>query len=250
MKKGLKVLAASLALAALCTPALVASEKMSVHASEVQVSESAPQVEVSATSPSIKSVFVFGAGSVSAAPDMATICLGVETLNHNLEEAVADNSETISGLVDYLISQNISDENIKTQNYNIYQRHDYSASSKFLGYQVSSTLEFVTTDLDGISSLITELTSLGANRLNGITFGCQDMSSYYTEALKLALEDAKTKAQVLSGQDMDILSINEEYAYTYVPCKKAGSLMSNSNSVMPGSFEIEAKVKVRFVNED
>lgn len=236
MKK-IKILAGCLAICALFIPSFKSLPTVKCDAIE-QVAIQSDETEKCAT--------VFGAGVVTASPDMATISLGVETQNQNLEEAVELNNSTIIAIVEYLTSNGIEEENIKTQNYTIFQKHDYTASPRFLGYQVSSNLEFVTNDLENIGSLITELTSLGANRLNGITFGCQDIKSYYNEALKLAIEDATNKANIILGQGAQLMDVEEQYSYTCVPYSKTEAILSNSKSVMTGKFEIEAKIKASF----
>ena len=236
MKK-LNILAGSLALCALILPSISKSPSATYNAVE-EVTVQTEDVNKYAT--------VFGAGVVTASPDMATISLGVETQDQDLESAVDLNNTTVSAIVEYLTSNNIAEDDIKTQNYTIYQKHYYTASPRFLGYQVSSNLEFVTNDLENISSLITGLTSLGANRLNGITFGCQDMKAYYNEALKLALEDATNKAKILLGENVNVADIEEQYSYTCVPYSKTETILSNAKSVMSGRFEIEAKIKASF----
>lgn len=239
--KGLKFLAGSLALCAAFVPFAMQSQTNNCLAAD--------SADAAIEQTLQKSAWVFGSASVSAAPDVATICLGVETQGQDLEEAVASNNQTVEELVVYLTEQGISEDDIKTQNYTIFQKHDYSASPRFLGYQVSSNLEFVTSDLENISTLVAELTSLGANRFSGITFGCRDMASYYNQALTLALEDAKSKAEILLGEGIEIASIDEQYSYACVPYSRTEAVMTSSKSIMSGRFDVEAKIKVRFVKD-
>lgn len=236
--KGLKFLAGSLALCAAFVPFAMQSQTNNCLAAD--------SADAAIEQTLQKSAWVFGSASVSAAPDVATICLGVETQGQDLEEAVASNNQTVEELVVYLTEQGISEDDIKTQNYTIFQKHDYSASPRFLGYQVSSNLEFVTSDLENISTLVAELTSLGANRFSGITFGCRDMASYYNQALTLALEDATNKAKILLGENVTVTDIEEQYSYTCIPYSKTEAILSNAKSVMSGRFEIEAKIKASF----
>lgn len=191
-------------------------------------------------------IVVYGGGKVSAAPDIAYVSIGVESLNSDLQLAVKENNDTIMSLITYLKENGIKEEDIKTKRYSVYQKHDYTYSNKFLGYQASSTLEIKFRDLDSVSGHITELTSLGANQLGGITFDCEDVTSYYQEALKLAIEDAKAKASTFTDRELEIAKITEECVYTCMPYRAADTLMSNAETVMKGSMEIEAKIKVVF----
>ena len=193
-----------------------------------------------------KSVLVYGGGTVTAVPDVAYVDIGVESLNSDLQAAVEENDQIIVKIIDYLKQKGISEDDIKTKYYSIYQKHDYSASERFLGYQVSSTIEFKTKDLQNLGEQIKELTSLGANRLGGISFDCEDISSYYQQALKLAVEDAQKKANALSSSPLNIIRIVEENVYTCMPYRLSETSLSTSSSIIKGSMQIEAKIKVIF----
>lgn len=193
-----------------------------------------------------RKIMVLGGGKVTAQPDVAYVEIGVESLNADLQTALDENNQIISSLIDYLQEKNVAEDDIKTKYYSIYQKHDYSASDRFLGYQVSSTLEFKCTDLNNLGTYIKDLTSLGANRLGCITFDCQDITSYYQEALKLAVEDAKSKAEALSSQPLTIVKIIEENVYTSMPYRMMETSLSNASTILKGTMKVEAKIKVIF----
>ena len=98
MKK-LNILAGSLALCALILPSISKSPSATYNAVE-EVAVQTENVNKYAT--------VFGAGVVTASPDMATISLGVETQDQDLESAVDLNNTTVSAIVEYLTSNNLS----------------------------------------------------------------------------------------------------------------------------------------------
>lgn len=196
--------------------------------------------------PSPRFVMVLGGGKVTAQPDVAFVEIGVESLNSDLQTALDENNQIISSLIDYLTEQGVSQDDIRTKYYSIYQKHDYSASERFLGYQVSSTLEFKCTDINNLGNHIKQLTSLGANRLGGISFDCLNTSSYYQQALKLAIEDAKSKAEALCDKPLSIVKIIEESVYTSLPYRMLETSLSNASTILKGSITVEAKIKVIF----
>ena len=191
-------------------------------------------------------VMVLGGGKVTAQPDVAFVEIGVESLNSDLQTALDENNQIISSLIDYLTEQGVSQDDIRTKYYSIYQKHDYSASERFLGYQVSSTLEFKCTDINNLGNHIKQLTSLGANRLGGISFDCLNTSSYYQQALKLAIEDAKSKAEALCDKPLSLVKIIEESVYTSLPYRMLETSLSNASTILKGSMTVEAKIKVVF----
>ncbi len=192
-------------------------------------------------------IVVFGGGKVSAVPDVAYVTIGVESINSDLNSATTQNNEALENIIDYLKENHISEDNIKTKYYSIYQRHDFSSSEKFSEYQVSSGLEIKFSDLDNLSTYISDMTELGANNLGCISFDCENASSYYQEALKLALEDAKNKATALVDDDLTICGICEECVYTCLPYRISDAkMLTNGNTLLKGNMDVEAKIKVIF----
>ncbi len=232
---------------------------LEVKALSPEVDENTSQVEIQedattdqndnnqqSTNETPSRIIVLGGGKVTAQPDVAYVEIGVESLNADLQVALDENNGVISNLIDYLQEKGVAEDDIKTKYYSIYQKHDYSTSERFLGYQVSSTIEFKCKDLNNLGTYIKGLTSLGANRLGCITFDVEDISSYYNEALKLAVEDAKSKATALSSQPLNVVKIIEENVYTCMPYRSIEASLSNSSTILKGTMKVEAKIKVIF----
>lgn len=154
---------------------------------------------------------VYGEGEIKYIPDLAIVTVGIETTNENLLEAQRQNNNAIDSVIQALLSFNVQKEHIKTKNFNVYQKFDYSESSeKFIGYQVSNYIEFETKAVDNISQIISKLMENGANRFNGVSFTLEDYSLAYNSALKLALENAKSKAAALCDEKLELVEIVEQ----------------------------------------
>ncbi len=194
----------------------------------------------------VAKIIVYGGGKVTVKPDIAYISIGVETVNSNLQTAIKENNDSIIAIIDYLKSKNIEENDIKTKYYSVYQSRDYTTSEKYQQYHISNTIEYKTTDLENIGTQITELTELGANRLDNIQFDCSDISNYYQKALKLALEDAKQKAASFTSAQLTIDKITEENIYTCMPYRSIDAYAKNAETVKSGNIEIEAKIVVVF----
>lgn len=194
----------------------------------------------------VAKIIVFGCGKVTVKPDIAYISIGVETVNSNLQTAIKENNDNIIAIIDYLKSKKIEENDIITKYYSVYQSGDYTTSEKYQKYHISNTIEYKTTDLENIGSQITELTELGANRLDKIQFDCSDISNCYQKALKLALEDAKQKAASFTSAKLTIDKITEENFYTCMPYRSIDAYAKNAETVKSGNIEIEAKIVVSF----
>lgn len=194
----------------------------------------------------VAKIIVYGGGKVTIKPDIAYISIGVETVNSNLQTAIKENNDNIIAIIDYLKSKNIEENDIKTKYYSVYQSRDYTTSEKYQQYHISNTIEYKTADLENIGSQITQLTELGANRLDNIQFDCSDISNCYQKALKLALEDAKQKAASFTSAELTIDKITEENIYTCMPYRSIDAYAKNAETVKSGNIEIEAKIVVVF----
>lgn len=206
---------------------------------------------VSAYNAAPKKLIVKGSSELNFKPDTASVCVGVETVNSNLTTAQKENASTMEKVIETLTNNGINKSEIKTTGYNIYKQHNFNNGSEFSNTQVSNRICFKTTNIDGLSDLITKLTESGANVFGGITFELSDSSEAYNKALEQAIENAKTKAQVLApNANLEIAEILEEYSYCS-PCyfDNFARAELTSNYVMQGDVTVCANVKVVFKSE-
>lgn len=193
-------------------------------------------------------IVVVGEGCVSVAPNVATINIAVETRKEDLNQAVSENKASTDGIFEILAQAGYSEDDIQTKNFSVYQRFDYSNGEKFLGYQVRSSFEVRTKDLDGLDDLIKNLTASGANCVEGITFSCDNEDELYKQAIKLALENAKVKASALSQENLEVEKITEEFCYMnslYRDCY----FFASGKEISKGTIKVSAKVIVEFSEE-
>ena len=195
-------------------------------------------------------IFVIGEGEICVTPDTAVICLGVETLNNDLSIAQTENSTKINNLIAILKEYEIPDNNIKTKAFNVYQKYDYSQGEKFVGYYVSTFIEFKTTALDDIGTIVNKLIENGANKFNGIIFTLENFDDAYNQALEIALNNAKNKAYSLFNGELNILKITEEKNNISYLKNSLGyvNTISEATQFMKGEIKINAMVSVIFEN--
>lgn len=192
----------------------------------------------------VNKITVMGTGEVRFLPDVAVISVGVETLNESLTEAQSENSQKINALISYLKDIGVQEENIKTRNFYVYQRYDYSQGEKLLGYQVNNYLDFKTKDVDNVGNIVSSLMENGANRFTGISFTIDNYEEGYRSALNLALENATKKAQALTEKPIISSEIVEEGNYC-ITSRELCSVNMDS-SIMKGEICIKASVRVQF----
>ena len=144
-------------------------------------------------------ISVNGTGEVRISADTAVISLGVNARDEDVLNAQQKVNEAIAAIRSALIAQGVKEEDINTEYINIYAIYDYQNGQELLtAYNASSTLAIKVTDMGSVGALIDVSFAAGANTLNGISFSASDTEEAEAEAMKKAVENAKTKADILA----------------------------------------------------
>ncbi len=154
-------------------------------------------------SPEFKNIItVEGTGKVTVKSDVAIINTGVLTEKATVAQAQKENTEKMNAIVKTLKDDfKIEDKDIKTNQYSISPRYDWSnGSQRIIGYSVNQSVEIKVRDFDKIGSILAKAAELGTNSLNGPTFTIDDPEVYKAEARAKAISQAKDKAKVLADQ--------------------------------------------------
>ena len=147
---------------------------------------------------------VNGEGSVYQSPDMATINLGVTTTAETAAEALGKNSEAMNAVIERLKAAGIESKDLQTLGLSVNPNWESSSSyssgsgSKLAGYVATNMLMLRVTDLEKLGPLLDASVADGANTLNGVTFGLIDPRPAVDEARKLAVVDARARAELLA----------------------------------------------------
>ena len=148
-------------------------------------------------------VTVSGAGSVTAEPDFASVVLGVETTADTPQAAISQNNALIAATLAAVRGLGIDDDDIVTQQFSLRQEFDFGVAwtgrPTPVGYTVFNTVTVTIHDLDAIGDVIAAAVDAGANISGGIQFGLLDPSPLYYEALAIAVQDARNKANAIAS---------------------------------------------------
>lgn len=214
---------------------------------------------------------VSGEGEVVAVPDIAKFSFGVVTQGGNDVAALQeDNTGKVNSAIEFLKSQGVEEEDIKTSQYNISPRYNFndsrlvngSRSDQIIGYTVTQSVEVTIRDFADIGTILSGVVENGANTVSDFRFTFDDPAEITNEARKQAIEDAKRKARLMAESgDFRIgrlLSI-EESGFTPYPYKfglggsdmafREEAVMSAPN-LEPGSEEVMVNVILRYELKD
>ena len=155
-------------------------------------------------------ISVSGEGIVEAQPDRATISVGVVTRAKNPSEVQSANAKAATSVINSIIALGVERKNISTGNYNFNPVYRHTDNGKRIldGYEASNSVTVIVDDLNLVGKIIDTALNHGANRVDSLNFGLRNKTAYQDEALRLAVLDAKRKAEVAaSALGKSILSI-------------------------------------------
>jgi uncharacterized protein len=146
-------------------------------------------------------ISVTGEGVVEAAPDLATVMIGVTTQGDTAAAALAANSAALDGVMAQLTASGIAPRDLQTSNLSVnpnWTGYD-SSTPTISGYVATNMLTVRIRALDSLGTVLDAAVTDGANTLNGVTFGLADPTPVMNEARKEAVADARARAELLAA---------------------------------------------------
>lgn len=168
-------------------------------------------------------ISVTGEGRVDVAPDMASIALSVTSAADTAAEVLAANSANMARVLAFLKATGLEDRDIQTSGLMLNPRYSDSiltpfGAPKITGYFATNTVSVRVRALDKLGGILDAVVSEGANGFNGLSFGLQEPGPKIDEARRLAVVEARRRAEVLAeaaGVKLGaILSISDGGGFT------------------------------------
>lgn len=154
-----------------------------------------------ADEPFRRSVTVSGEGKVETVPDRALLPVTVETKDKSLSAAKQANDRRMDALLKVTASFSIPNDKVKTSGVYIapqYRWEEKTNKQIFETYVVSRSITITIDPLDQAEKLLAKLTESGIDQIQGIQFTLSNPEALEANARKLAVQDARGKAQALA----------------------------------------------------
>jgi uncharacterized protein len=226
--------------------ALILSAALALPAFVPAFADTAPQRMVS----------VMGTGTVEAAPDMATLMIGVTSQADTAAAALSANSAATEALIARLTASGVETRDMQTSNLSInpnWAGYD-SSTPTISGYVATNMLTVRVRKLDTTGAVLDAAVAEGANTLNGLVFGLADPDPAFSEARKAAVADARAKAELLAeaaGVTLGpVLSIADGGAMTDPAPMYREAVSAAPVPVVGGELGLVATVNVTFAIAD
>jgi len=206
----------------------------------------------------IPQISVAGEGKVKVVPDQAAISVSTETKGNSAVDVKKLNDQKIESVLKFIKKMNLSPADYKTQRVSLNPQYDYE--KKKHSYNATQTIEILLKDLSKYDELMEGLVDQGINRIDNVTFQSSKLAQYQSEARKLAMKEAKLKAEdyvSVLGQKVGRAMTISDNSQTYYPqpVYAAMKTMAMDRESAPretlaiGEINITANVSVSFILE-
>jgi len=203
---------------------------------------------------SVNTITVTGNGSASAAPDMATLSVGVELSGQDISSVYSDVNGTIAAVTAALEGIGITDEDMRTAGLDVWVNNSFMGGGQSMSeVRVTNRINITIRDLGQIENIIDTAISSGANNIFGLQFGLSDNSALESEARIDALTDARSRAEEIAtalGVELgDVVSVTEFSGGGILPFAADGNAMiggGNGAVVEPGRVSVSMSVQVTY----
>jgi uncharacterized protein YggE len=202
-------------------------------------------------------VQVTGEGEVKAEPNQAILNFGIETFGPKMKEVQSENARRTQELLEQLKKLKIAPADIKTDFVQISPRYDYDGGKrKFMEYNARKNFTVTLNDVSAYGKVLQAVLDAGVEYASGIQFQTSRLKSLQDEARKLAVQDARKKAETLAGPEgkkvgeVIFLQDNNSDAPSPVYLKaglmRADSFRGAEDQVSPGQIIVKASITARF----
>ncbi|AWG23656.1 hypothetical protein FFWV33_13250 [Flavobacterium faecale] len=204
----------------------------------------------------VPQISVSGEGKVKVVPDEALITATVETKGTNVKEVKRQNDTQIEAVLKVIKKMNLNPADYKTQRVALNPQYDYE--KKKHNYNATQTIEIHLRDLSKYDELMEAMVDNGINRIDNVIFQSSKLAQYESEARKLAIKEAKLKAEdyvsVLGQKVGKALTItdnsqgyNPQPVYARMKTMAMNAESAPRETLAAGEIEITANVSVSFL---
>jgi uncharacterized protein len=202
--------------------------------------------------PVTPSIVTTGEAVVRRAPDQGFVTVSVETRARNPRDAQRQNAETMAAVQQRLAAAGVPKDAVRTLGYNIQQEFDYVENRRVArGYLARNAVEVRVDAIDRTGEILDAAVQAGATSIASVRFDLKDRAAAEREALRLAVVDARARADAAAagaGRAVDrVLRIDDTPQGRVGPPRPMMAMAREAADVQqtpiePGELEIRAQV--------
>ncbi|MEY1661588.1 SIMPL domain-containing protein [Isoalcanivorax beigongshangi] len=196
---------------------------------------------------------VSGYGEVKASPDRFRVRAVSSRTGADISAMKQEVDAEISAALKASDALNIPTEQVHATNLSIQPEWQWQPERKLLGHRVAREIEFAVDGVESYAELLESLAKLGFTEVNQTGLEVGNTRELEEQALKLAVEDARRKAQILAdaaGRTLGpVVNVTTAGGQMPQPVMYAMAERSADSSYRVGESSISENVQVRFTLE-
>ena len=191
-------------------------------------------------------------GETRAAPDMATISLGVTTEGATAQAAMQANATRMNQVMASLRKGGFAAKDIQTSQLSVDPQYAYEPNQppKLTGYRASNIVTLTVRDLARLGAAVDASVEAGANQMGGISFGLTDPTTAENAARAKAVAALAAKADLYAKATghrvLRLVSLSEGGGYSPPPpvpmVAMAARYEKADTAVSPGEMRVRVDV--------
>lgn len=212
---------------------------------------STPALAQNAPDPAV--IVTTGQAEVKMAPDRAWVSIIAESRAKDPKEAQRLNVAAMDAVMAKLRGMNLGTDAIRTTSYDLHPEYDYANGKQTLrGYVARNTIDVRVDEITRVGDVLGAAVGSGATSIGGLRFGLKDRDGAEREALRLAVADARTRAEAAASgagvQIARIQRIEEQRVSAPEPPRPmmrqmaAEAALADAPPIAPGTIEIRSIV--------
>jgi uncharacterized protein YggE len=189
-------------------------------------------------------------GRVEIPADYAILTIGVQVRDSTPTLAATAMDDRIGMVIDTLEMLGFSAESLPTAHYHVTPIRDRERA-RIIGYDANSSVRATVRDFDILPAVIEAALAAGATDASGLQFGASDQRGARDEALRRAIAEARSDAEVIAAAAGGRLGQLLEVSTQSSPIPQARALEfsgvgARGPQITPRSIAVVANVSVRW----
>lgn len=202
---------------------------------------------------------VDGEGIGTAAPDRATVTIGVTSHAADAGKAQNDNAWTSEQVNTAIKALGIDAKDIQTNNYSFHPTYRTADNhrNEIDGYTVNNSIIVVVRDINLTGKVIDASLRAGANEISSLDFTASNTQAVRKEALTNAVKDARDKADILAkslGKRITGIRNISESTGAFETRRYGNAMLASmkmaDTPIEAGSLSLTARVHIDFALSD
>lgn len=200
------------------------------------------------TASSTDTVTVAGTGTVTAVPDQASFSFTVQTKGATAAATLSRNGTETRAVIAAVEAAGVAQADVQTAQVSL-DPVQSSDGTSIVGYTASDTITVTRLAIAKAGAIVDAAVGAGATDVSGPSLTLSSQDALYAQALKAAVAQAKTKAEVLAGAAGrslgGVVTIVEGGGSAPIPFA-VGAAAGGNTPIEAGTQDVQATVTVTY----